>query len=370
VANGGTGTATPSIVAGTNVTVTGTWPNQTINSSGGGGSSQWTTSGSNIYYNTGSVLIGSSTAPTGFSRLSLVGGTGPNSGIQMTYDASTFGGGSITTVNAAGGGMAFYTFTGNVGSETYSERMRLVASGNMGIGETSPTTRLVVKGDGAPLTVNSANSNGGKIALQNNGTVVGYLGTTTFGGVIDCAFQASDVSGNIRFAVASASGTIGLNTQPATSGTGITFPATQSASSDANTLDDYEEGTWTPALSGLSSSYAYRLGSYTKIGNFVTAFFDFNVSSLGSGSWTGLITGLPFTVSSSMGGYSVINWRSSDLFTTSTVGGQLKGFVDQGTTTIAVQIDNSGIAGFGSAGGAIAINSSGRATGYVTYQSS
>ena len=39
VANGGTGTATPSIVAGTNVTVTGTWPNQTIASTGGGGSS-------------------------------------------------------------------------------------------------------------------------------------------------------------------------------------------------------------------------------------------------------------------------------------------------------------------------------------------
>ena len=38
VANGGTGTATPSIVAGTNVTVTGTWPNQTVTASGGSGS--------------------------------------------------------------------------------------------------------------------------------------------------------------------------------------------------------------------------------------------------------------------------------------------------------------------------------------------
>jgi hypothetical protein len=37
VANGGTGTATPALVAGTNVTITGAWPNQTINSSGGGG---------------------------------------------------------------------------------------------------------------------------------------------------------------------------------------------------------------------------------------------------------------------------------------------------------------------------------------------
>jgi hypothetical protein len=37
VANGGTGTATPGLVAGTNVTVSGTWPNQTINASGSGG---------------------------------------------------------------------------------------------------------------------------------------------------------------------------------------------------------------------------------------------------------------------------------------------------------------------------------------------
>ena len=37
VANGGSGTATPSLVAGTNVTITGTWPNQTIAASGGGG---------------------------------------------------------------------------------------------------------------------------------------------------------------------------------------------------------------------------------------------------------------------------------------------------------------------------------------------
>jgi hypothetical protein len=38
VANGGTGTATPALVAGTNVTITGTWPNQTINASGIGSS--------------------------------------------------------------------------------------------------------------------------------------------------------------------------------------------------------------------------------------------------------------------------------------------------------------------------------------------
>ena len=37
VANGGSGTNTPSLVAGTNVSISGTWPNQTINASGGAG---------------------------------------------------------------------------------------------------------------------------------------------------------------------------------------------------------------------------------------------------------------------------------------------------------------------------------------------
>jgi hypothetical protein len=50
VANGGTGTATPSLVAGTNVTVTGTWPNQTIAASGGGGSATKTISNKTAAY--------------------------------------------------------------------------------------------------------------------------------------------------------------------------------------------------------------------------------------------------------------------------------------------------------------------------------
>jgi hypothetical protein len=56
-------------------------------------------------------------------------------------------------------------------------------------------------------------------------------------------------------------------------GTGITFPATQSASTNANTLDDYEEGTWTPVLTdGVNnvSAYYYQYGSYIKVGRMVT----------------------------------------------------------------------------------------------------
>lgn len=62
------------------------------------------------------------------------------------------------------------------------------------------------------------------------------------------------------------------------SGTGITFPATQSASSNANTLDDYEEGTWTPTLSfdiGQVGNFTYstQTGFYTIIGNTAVLYF-------------------------------------------------------------------------------------------------
>jgi len=58
-------------------------------------------------------------------------------------------------------------------------------------------------------------------------------------------------------------------------GTGITFPATQSASANANTLDDYEEGTWTPTdNSGASLTFTDNGSQYTKVGRAVTINFE------------------------------------------------------------------------------------------------
>ena len=74
---------------------------------------------------------------------------------------------------------------------------------------------------------------------------------------------------------------------------GIAFPAAQSASSDANTLDDYEEGTWTPSFTTGTFTYATRTGFYTKVGNIVNVQI-FLATNSATGSGTVTISGLPF----------------------------------------------------------------------------
>jgi hypothetical protein len=85
---------------------------------------------------------------------------------------------------------------------------------------------------------------------------------------------------------------------PAASGAGITFPATVSASSDANTLDDYEQGTFTPTAVGGTTAgtttYVNQFGNYTKIGRQVTVSIFVQYSAMtGTGSLQ--IGGLPFS---------------------------------------------------------------------------
>lgn len=78
----------------------------------------------------------------------------------------------------------------------------------------------------------------------------------------------------------------------------IAFPATQVASADATTLDDYEEGTWTPTCSPAgSATYTSRVALYTKIGRHVTVTCEISIDAIGTGG-TSALTGLPFTVSS------------------------------------------------------------------------
>jgi hypothetical protein len=98
--------------------------------------------------------------------------------------------------------------------------------------------------------------------------------------------------------------TLALDSAVPNAGTGITFPATQSASTDANTLDDYEEGTFTGgSITGVNlTSLSLNYGSYTKVGRLVTLNFSINATVTSSNTLTYVALSPPFNPSVSTTG--------------------------------------------------------------------
>lgn len=93
----------------------------------------------------------------------------------------------------------------------------------------------------------------------------------------------------------------------------IKFPASQNASADANTLDDYEEGTWTPVnTQGVGMSIS--VSQYQKIGNqvFLNAFCNINSNSNPNDL---IITGLPFAMTSGSSSVGCFNNNNENLYT-------------------------------------------------------
>jgi len=140
------------------------------------------------------------------------------------------------------------------------------------------------------LTPNTATTGAitlaGTLAVANGGTGV----TTSTGSVNNVLSTSPTLTTPII------STTLGVGgTTPSSSGAGISFPATQSASTDANTLDDYEEGAWTPNIGG-TATYTTQKGTYVKVGRMVTCNFRITINLLLTGSTTSLY-GFPFTAS-------------------------------------------------------------------------
>jgi hypothetical protein len=250
---------------------------------------------------------GAATFPAIFGNRGTTVGTQVNFGLQ-TYDSGSAGItnaiSSVTTSATSGAGSADMLFL-TTASGTRAERMRIDSSGNVGIGTSSPQFGVDLRrGSGANAYFLAAGN--------NNGTTNGILfGQDTTGLSLIWQYGANPItfwtnsSERARIPAAGGFQSVGSisvgNATPTTSGAGITFPATQSASSDANTLDDYEEGTWTPALQGSSTAGTYTYdtdrtgGNYTKIGNTVYIRGVIRVSGTSSaGSGNAQITGLPF----------------------------------------------------------------------------
>ena len=127
----------------------------------------------------------------------------------------------------------------------------------------------------------------------------------------------------------------------------------------ANTLDDYEEGTWTPDWRGASAlgttTYgSYNVASYVKIGNQVTVrgYSELNGSSGGSGFW--FINNLPFLVGGgddrryrSVGSVMIENFNLPDnvldvvlYVERNNNDAQLRGIVDNATSSANISVNN------------------------------
>jgi hypothetical protein len=220
----------------------------------------------------------------------------------------------------------FNTVTAGTASST--EKMRISSAGDLGIG-TTPYYSHKLAVAGTTVTQNlflNASVGGAQTGLVNDGGTSSTSKALTISNSGGAELQVNYYGGHSKFF-----STIGVgNIAGSTSGAGITFPATQSASSDANTLDDYEEGTWTPTLrgsGGTAGSYAQsQSGNYVKIGKLVWIWGNVSISN--KGSWSGAVYfSLPFNADTAYGtgavrsqlhtfsGTLVCEWSTADAVT-------------------------------------------------------
>jgi hypothetical protein len=135
---------------------------------------------------------------------------------------------------------------------------------------------------------------------------------------------------------------------------GVGFPAVAVPSANANTLDDYEEGTWTPFIKGASTAgtgtYSVQAGTYTKVGRVV--YFQGRLTwSAHTGTGDMQIGGIPFTSLSTTDSNSPCNFGYINNLSLS-ASGVLTGFVFPNTNDVGLYQYPAG----GGAAGSVAID--------------
>jgi len=252
------------------------------------------------------------------------------------------------------GGTATLASATITGALTVDTTTLVVDSTNnrVGICIASPTEALTIDNTTGVTTgairVFAGDQSLSRIAIQNlNGQayhlVAGKPGASDVGfALYDYTSSATrfyvDTSGNLLVGVTSTNANGGVLQLKS----GITFPATQVAASDANTLDDYEEGTFTPSIGG-TATYTQQTGRYTKIGNRVHVTLRCTVLLRGTGS-TYEIAGLPFALSASSPGAAVsigffMNLATSVYYLSGYASGS--GVNLTGTTSLTANVTNA-----------------------------
>lgn len=230
--------------------------------------------------------------------------TGANEGYLFMSAPSGAGksGNMVIATDSTGSSNAIIFATNGFTAGT--EKMRITSGGNVGINASSPTAHLEVAAPTGSSSLATMSLRSDRTGLQNHSgiyfrskdnyiksTVLGYGTNDNTGGSIKLTTVDSAGVDRERFSIDSN----GLVTLPYGQ---IKFPASQNASADANTLDDYEEGTFTPILSadaGGTFTQTIQHGQYVKIGKVV----HFNVYvtwSAYTGSGSVQLNNWPFSI--------------------------------------------------------------------------
>ena len=254
------------------------------------------------YSVSGTTLTFSAAPPSGTSNISVRYLGIPASGVTTTAYRT------VTDFTATAGQTSFSVPSYTVGYiDVYRNGVRLVSTDYTATtGTTVVLANACTSGDSVVTesflvssVLNAIPNTGGSVSASN----LAASGTGSSSNFLrgDMAWTSATGTGSVALAsLPTFTTTIGVGGATASaSGSGISFPATQSASSDANTLDDYEEGSWTPVLrfGGATTgiTYSQQNGSYIKVGKNVFITLYILLSSKGSATGIASITGLPFS---------------------------------------------------------------------------
>ena len=178
-----------------------------------------------------------------------------------------------------------------------AEQMRIVSNGEVGIGLTDPEAYGANGNGSMGLAVQAPSGSYSAITVRS-----GYNGAGSLNFADGSGSHAERRNGFIDCDHVNKRLNIGLDGNGVARFTTHGFHPNPADSAAANALDDYEEGTWTPAFTasaGSSATTNVNSASYTKVGNQVFVICYIEVSSeTGSDGGLWMVSGLPFTAKS------------------------------------------------------------------------
>jgi hypothetical protein len=266
----------------------------------------------------GGIVFGSQGTQSNFTENAYLAGAG-----TWTYATNA----AASLYQQTGGTHTWYRTSAGTGNIAWTQAMTLDGSGRLCVGAISPSSSLHVNSNGFASGAGWTSIGRFNNVAQSKGVDLGYnpgndnatITALSAGGASGFEFWNFNSGWAARFAI-NPNGVAVLNGgNSAANGVGIAFPSAQSASTDANTLDDYEEGTWTVGLSDLfgnDATVSAQTGRYVKIGRRVFCYATITLSNKGAGSAGNLpyIIGLPFQAARAEG--SVVQFYANTSLTT------------------------------------------------------